>query len=242
MTYCLGLRLDAGLVMLADTRTHAGVDNVARYTKLFTWQEPGIGAVGVCTAGNLSLTQSVVNLLDEGVASGGDRAPSVLAAASMVDVAEIVADALRRVSAKHGPALATAGVAGTASLLVGGEVGTGPHRLFHVYEAGNFIETDADTPYFQIGEFKYGKPILDRAVRVDTSIAEALKAAFLSMDSTIRSNLSVGMPLDLAVVQAGERRFATRRRVEEGDPRYTAISRAWSKGLADLLRRMPEVG
>jgi putative proteasome-type protease len=242
MTYCLGLRLDAGIVMLSDTRTHAGVDHVARYTKLFTWEAPGTAAVCLCTAGNLSLTQSVVNLLGEGVASGGDRGPSVLAAPSMFEVAEIVGEALRKVSAKHGPALATAGVAGTASLLVGGEVGDGPHRLFHVYEAGNFIETDANTPFFQIGEFKYGKPILDRAVRTGTSIGEALKAAFLSMDSTIRSNLSVGMPLDLAVIPAGERRFATRRRVEEGDGHFVAISKAWSGGLAELLRAMPEVG
>lgn len=242
MTYCLGLRLDAGLVMLADTRTHAGVDNVARYTKLFAWERPGEAAVCVCTAGNLSITQSVVNALADGVETEGDSWPSVLAAPSMTGVAQIVGDTLRTVSKKHGAALATAGVANTASLLVGGEVAGGPHRLFHVYDVGNFIETDVDTPFFQIGEFKYGKPILDRAVGSSTTIAQALKAAFLSMDSTIRSNLSVGLPLDLAVIPKGERRLAIRRRVREDDAAYVAISKAWSQGLARLLAEMPEVG
>jgi putative proteasome-type protease len=155
-------------------------------------------------------------------------------------VAQIVGDALRRELAKHGEALSTAGVAASASILVGGEVGEGPHRLFHVYEAGNFIEAETDTPFFQIGESKYGKPILDRIVTRATPISSALKAAVLSMDSTIRSNLSVGLPLDLAVVERGARRFTLRRRVDESDASYSAISKAWSHGIAELLERMPE--
>ena len=241
MTYGLGIRLDAGLVLIADTRTHAGVDNVARYRKLFTWERAGEAAVGICTAGNLSLTQGVVNAIEEGVASGGERAPSILDAPSMFDVAERVGAALREQSAKHQAALSTAGVAASASILVGGEVGEGGHRLFQVYDAGNFIEAEADTPFFQIGELKYGKPILDRVVRRSTPIAAALKAGFLSMESTTRSNLSVGLPLDVAVIPAGERRFSIRRRVEETDPAWTAIRDAWSKGIVELLDRMPAV-
>jgi putative proteasome-type protease len=241
MTYCLGIRLDAGLVLIADTRTHAGVDNVARYRKLFGWERPGTAAVGLCTAGNLSITQGVLNLVEAGIASGGETAPSILDAPSMFAVAEIVGEALRHESAKHNAALSTAGVAASASILVGGEVGDGPPRLFLVYEAGNFIEAEADTPFFQIGELKYGKPILDRVVSATTPIATALKVGFLSMESTTRSNLSVGLPLDVAVIHRGERRFALRRRVEESDPSWTRISEAWSRGIIDLIDRMPEV-
>lgn len=241
MTYCLGIRLDAGIVLMADTRTHAGVDNVARYRKLFAWERPGEAAVGLCTAGNLSLTQGVVNAVEEGVRSGGETAPSILDAPSMLAVAELVGEALRRESAKHGAALATAGVAASASILVGGEVGGDGRRLFQVYEAGNVIEAEADTPYFQIGELKYGKPILDRVVTVTTPIATALKAGFISMESTMRSNLSVGLPLDVAVVPTAERRFSLRRRFEDTDRSWKALSEAWSRGIVDLLDRMPEV-
>jgi len=241
MTYCLGLRLDAGIVLMADTRTHAGVDNVARYRKLFTWERPGAAAVGLCTAGNLSLTQGVINAVEEGVASAGERAPSVLDAPSMFAVAQLVGDTLRQVSAKYGAALSSAGVAASASILVGGEVGDGGPGLFLVYDAGNFIEAEADTPYFQIGELKYGKPILDRVVTVGTPIPTALKAGFISMASTMRSNLSVGLPLDVAVVPTAERRFALRRRFEDSDPGWKALSEAWSRGIVDLLDRMPEV-
>lgn len=241
MTYCLGIRLDAGIVLMADTRTHAGVDNVARYRKLFAWQRPGEAAVGLCTAGNLSLTQGVVNAVEEGVRSGGETAPSILDAPSMFAVAELVGETLRRESAKHGAALATAGVAASASILVGGEVADGRCRLFQVYEAGNVIEAEADTPYFQIGELKYGKPILDRVVTVATPIATALKAGFISMESTTRSNLSVGLPLDVAVVPTAERRFSLRRRFEDTDRSWKALSEAWSRGIVELLDRMPEV-
>jgi len=241
MTYCLGMRLDAGLVLMADTRTHAGVDNVARYRKLFGWVRPGTAAVAMCTAGNLSLTQGVVNAIDERVAGAEGSGGSILEAPSMFAVAERVGEALRRESEKHGAALATAGVAAAASILVAGEVGDDRCRLFHVYEAGNFIEAENDTPFFQIGELKYGKPILDRVVTPSTPIATALKAGFISMESTTRSNLSVGLPLDVAVIPTGERRFAVRRRVEDTDPSWTALREAWSRGIVDLLERMPEV-
>jgi putative proteasome-type protease len=242
MTYGLGIRLDAGLVLMADTRTHAGVDNVARYRKLFAWERPGRAAVGICTAGNLSLTQGVVNAIEEGIESHGEAAPSILDAASMFAVAELVGEALRRECAKHGAALSTKGVAASASILVGGEVGDRGCRLFQVYDAGNFIEAEADTPFFQIGELKYGKPILDRVVRVTTPIHTALKAGLLSMESTTRSNLSVGLPLDVAVIPAGERRFSVRRRVEETDPHWIALKQAWSRGIVELLDSMPEAG
>jgi putative proteasome-type protease len=242
MTYCLGIRVDEGLVMLADTRTNAGVDHIARYGKMFTWERPGEWAVCICTAGNLSITQGVVNALNEGVASGGRLCPSLFDASGMYAVAELVGEQMRRLEALHGPTLARAGVSAGASMLIAGQKAGERHRLFQLYDAGNFIEADEDTPYLQIGEFKYGKPILDRVLTHASEIPDAMKAAFLSMDSTIRSNLSVAAPLDLAVIRADALAFETRRRVWEDDPGLVAISKGWSRALFEAFRALPPVG
>jgi putative proteasome-type protease len=241
MTYCLGIRLDEGVVMLSDTRTNAGIDHIARYGKMFAWEKPGEWIICLCSAGNLSITQGVVHALNAGVASDGEAYPSLFLQPSMYAVAELVGDQMRRMGVQHGGALASAGVSAAASMLVAGQRRGGRHRLFMVYDAGNFIEADEDTPYLQIGDFKYGKPILDRVLTHASTIPDAMKAAFLSMDSTIRSNLSVAPPLDLAVIRADTLQFETRRRVWEDDPGYVAISKGWSRALLDAFRALPTV-
>ena len=243
MTYCVGLRLDAGLVMLSDTRTNAGLDNISRFAKMFHWEVPGERALVLMSAGNLSITQGAVTDLEQAIdaARAGEDVESVLTCGSMFRAAQLAGEAMARQQHRYRERLESQGAAADASLILGGQRAGGAHRLFLIYSAGNFIEATADTPFFQIGEHKYGKPILDRVITPATPIPTALKAAFVSMDSTLRSNLSVGMPLDLAVVRAGEMRLASRRRVEADDPDFARISGAWSEALRDAFSRVPEV-
>ncbi|MEM6488055.1 MAG: peptidase [Pseudomonadota bacterium] len=244
MTYCVALKLDAGLVCLADTRTNAGVDNVSRYGKMFTWTRPGERAICLMTAGNLSITQGVVTAIDTALkrrAAGEDDVDTVLSVESLYGVAELVGGHMAAMQDKYRDALAGQGQAADAAILLAGQRRGGDHRLFMIYSPGNFIEATAETPYFQIGEHKYGKPILDRVITPSTPIARALKAVYVSMDSTLRSNLSVGMPLDLAVLRAGEHSFALRRRIEEGDPEFTDISERWSRALTEAFGSIPDI-
>jgi len=248
MTYCVGLRLDDGLVLLSDTRTNAGVDNIARFAKMFVWEVPGGRALCLRTAGNLWITQGVVTALDKRIeraaAAGSDEASieTVLNAESMYRVAEIVGETMQALQARYRDQMEAQGTPADASIIVAGQRRGGGHRLFMIYTAGNFIEATPDTPFFQIGEHKYGKPILDRVISPATPIATALKAAFVSMDSTLRSNLSVGMPLDLAVIRAGALRFEQRRRIEAEDADFVEISGRWSAALRDAFDSLPEIG
>jgi len=244
MTYCMALNVKAGLVMLSDTRTNAGVDNISRFRKMFTRENPGERAVCLMTAGNLSLTQGVIAQIDEDIerAGAGDEDETILNAPSMYRIAEIVGDHLRSMQSRHREALLGQGAGVDASILVGGQRAGGRHRLFMVYSAGNFIESTDDTPYLQIGEHKYGKPILDRVITPDTPLRRCLKAAFVSMDSTLRSNLSVGMPLDLAAIRAGEFRFHIHRRIEADDEEFSQISHLWSDALRTAFASLPEIG
>jgi len=243
MTYCMALNVKAGLVMLADTRTNAGVDNISRFRKMFTWEVPGERAVCLMTAGNLSLTQGVVNRIDEAIerVESGAEEETILNAPSMFRIAEIVGEHLRDMQDRHREALLQQGTGADATILVAGQRKGGRHRLFMVYSAGNFIESTDDTPYLQIGEHKYGKPILDRVITPDTPLRRCLKAAFVSMDSTLRSNLSVGMPLDLAAIRTDEFRFAIHRRIEAEDEEFSDISRGWSDALREAFASIPEV-
>lgn len=244
MTYCVGVRLSGGIVMLADTRTNAGMDNIARYRKMFTWEQPGDRVIAMMTAGNLSITQGVVTRLNDAIrrAEGGEEIETILNAESMFRIAEIVGAALLRQQDIYRDSLQAQGAAASASIIVAGQRKDGRHRLFLVYSAGNFIEATEDTPFFQIGEHKYGKPILDRVITTSTLLEEALKAVFVSMDSTLRSNLSVGMPLDLAVIRTDALRFETQRRIEINDPEFTSISQRWSNALRRAFRSLPNVG
>lgn len=238
MTYCVALKLREGLVFLADTRTNAGVDNVSRVKKLFTWQAPGERAIAMMTAGNLGITQAVVSELNEAIERNEAGVPNLYTASSMFDVAQLVGDTMRRVQQRYSEGLAARGVDAGASIIVGGQRAGGAPRLFLVYAAGNFIEAVDDSPYFQIGEHKYGKPIIDRVITPETEMQDGVICALLSMDSTIRSNLSVGMPLDLAILKTDVLTFDQQRRIEAEDPAFRAFSEQWSHELRDAFAVM----
>jgi putative proteasome-type protease len=241
MTYCVGLLLEAGLVMLSDTRTNAGLDNISIYRKMFVFEDPGERVITIMTAGSLSITQTVMAKLQHEIESS-EATPetSIMLAETMLDVAEVIGQTLSDVSVDIGEKMTRMdSKAPSAVLIVGGQRKGGAMRLFLIYPEGNFIEATEDTPYFQIGEHKYGKPILDRVVNVNTSIEEGRKCALLSMDSTLRSNLSVGMPLDLLTIRRDAYRVSSRERIEAGDPTFGAMSDAWSRALRDAFLNMP---
>ncbi|MDE3239100.1 MAG: proteasome-type protease [Paracoccaceae bacterium] len=236
MTYCVGLLLTRGMVLLSDTRTNAGLDNISTYRKMFTFEDPGERVIVVLTAGSLSVTQTTMARLTEAIESP-EATPetSIMQAATMLKVAEIIGDTLAVTRAEIDDKLAAGQASATASMIVAGQRRGGTMRMFLIYPEGNFIEATEDTPFLQIGEHKYGKPILDRVVTPETSLEEAQKAVLLSMDSTLRSNLSVGMPLDLAVIEADTMRITSRRRIEAGDAGFAAMSQAWSQALRDAF-------
>ncbi|MEM6850624.1 MAG: peptidase [Pseudomonadota bacterium] len=236
MTYCVALKLNEGLVLLSDTRTNAGIDNVSKYRKMFNWAVPGERAIALMTSGNLSVTQAVISQLQESIDNAAEGVETILTAPSMFRVAELVGDAMRNVQVRYGPALTAANA--SASIILAGQIKSRSLRLFMVYSAGNFIEATDDTNYLQIGEIKYGKPILDRVVTPETSIEDGLIAVFLSMDSTMKSNMSVGMPLDVAVILADTCAFEQYRRIEADDPKFIELSTEWSEALRDSFVKM----
>lgn len=233
MTYCVGLLLNDGMVLLSDTRTNAGLDNISTYRKMFHFQDPGERVITLMTAGSLSVTQTTIARLREAIEHPEATAEtSILLAPSMLKVAEIVGNMLAVVRAEIDHKL-SAMQGASASMILAGQCKGGAMRLFLIYPEGNFIEATEDTPFLQIGEHKYGKPILDRMVRPATSLADAQKAVLLSMDSTLRSNLSVGMPLDLCVIERDACRVSFTRRIEPGDSQFRAMSDAWSRALRE---------
>ncbi|QFS82616.1 Proteasome subunit [Roseivivax sp. THAF40] len=241
MTYCVGLLLDEGMVLLSDTRTNAGLDNISTYRKMFTFEAPGERVIAIMTAGSLSVTQTTIARLTEAIDSG-DEKRSIMTAHSMLAVAQIVGDTLGAVSQEiRGKIQQQEKVSTSASLILAGQRADGPMRLFLIYSQGNFIEATAETPYLQIGEHKYGKPILDRVIEPSTSLADAEKAVLLSMDSTLRSNLSVGMPLDLVVIENHGLRVARSRRIEADDAGFQAMSQAWSEALREAFQEIEPV-
>ncbi|MBI1392631.1 MAG: peptidase [Alphaproteobacteria bacterium] len=245
MTYCVAIRLRAGLVLLSDTRTNAGVDNISRFRKMFTWSVPGDRVIAMMTAGNLAVTQSVISNLQDALDDPDWQGETVLNAPSLYRVAEMVGERMQNAIGKWGPGLSAEGESGASTMIVAGQRVGGQPRLFMVYSAGNFIEATEDTPFFQLGEFKYGKPIIDRVINYDSTLEDGLTACLLSMDSTIRSNLSVGMPLDLAMIPTDAFSFAEHRRIDADDQNYHAMSEAWSAALRDgfiKLREAPKWG
>ncbi len=238
MTYCVGLLLEAGIVMLSDTRTNAGFDNIACFRKMFVFEASGERVITILTAGNLSVTQTVIAKLRHEIARD-DPETSIMHAGSMLRVAEIVGRTLNEVYVDVDKRMTHSDVSASASMLLGGQRLGGQLRLFLIYREGNFIEATDDTPYLQIGEHKYGKPILDRVVQPSTPLEDGRKAVLISMDSTLRSNLSVGMPLDVLTIRRNEYRVATRERIEAGDPTFVALSEAWSKALRDGFHNLP---
>ncbi len=238
MTYCVGLLLDAGIVCLSDTRTNAGLDNISTYRKMFSFEDPGERVIVIMTAGSLSVSQTTMAQLREAIeAPDATEETSIMLAPTMLQVAAIVGNTLAAVREEIDHKL-SASQGASASMIVAGQRKGGAMRLFLIYPEGNFIESTEDTPFLQIGEHKYGKPILDRVVRLETSLADAQKAVLLSMDSTLRSNLSVGMPLDLCVIERDACRVTHKRRIEAGDPQFRAMSEAWSAALRDGFARI----
>ncbi|MBL3571023.1 peptidase [Rhodovulum sulfidophilum] len=240
MTYCVGLMLERGLVMMSDTRTNAGVDNISTFRKMFTWEKPGDRALVLMTAGNLATTQSVVSILDERTKAHGERDPSLFEAPSMFQAARLVARTLKDVIAAHADVGQRADAAFNATLILGGQIKGGAPRLFLIYPEGNFIEAGEDTPFFQIGETKYGRPILVRAYDPAMSFEKAVKLMLVSFDSTLKANLSVGMPFDLQVYEADSLQLGRRIRIRANDPYFEQISTGWGEELKAALDSLPD--
>jgi len=240
MTYCVGLKLNHGLVFMSDTRTNAGVDNVSRFRKMHTWEKPGDRVITLLSAGNLATTQAVVSLIEEHTRPAGERHPGIMEVPSMFSAAQLVGETVRQVirTASSG------GLQGEstfgATFILGGQVAGGQMRLFLIYPEGNFIEATEDNPFFQIGEHKYGRPILVRAYDPDMSFEKAAKLLILSFDSTLKSNLSVGLPLDMqfytrdSLVRGYEKRFT------DSDPYYRQIAEGWSDALRLAFDSLPD--
>lgn len=237
MTYCIGMNLDAGLVFLSDARTNAGVDDLRSAGKMRTFGNDGERLLVTLSAGNLSLTQNVLNLLDQRARHEPDR-PGLHNARSMVDVAQLVGDCMREVRARDEAYLRARDIDPTGSFIVGGQIAGEAPRLFLVYSEGNFIESTPETPYFQTGETRFGKPIIDRVIVPGTSLHEASKCALVSMDSTMRANLSVGPPLDLLVYRRDSLGGPIQRRLEETDPYLMTLQRQWNDALRIALNAL----
>jgi putative proteasome-type protease len=232
MTYCCGILVRDGLVMIADTRTNAGLDNVSTFRKLHVYSEPGERVMALASSGNLSLSQTVRSMLTEGIENTETgEMETLMNAPTMFKAAQRIGKAVRIVQGIDGKALAEAAVDHDVAFLFGGQVKGGKLRMFMIYSAGNFIECTTDTPYLQIGEHKYGKPVLDRAISYDTDLYDALKIGLISMDSTMRSNLGVGMPIDLMVARRDACDPEVSYRIEPGEPYFQDLRERWSGAL-----------
>lgn len=240
MTYAVAMRLERGLVFAADTRTNAGVDNIAQYRKLHSWRQPGERVLVLLTAGNLAVTQSVVSLLNEQLAKNEPDTTHLYNAPNMYRAARVVGDAVREARRIDGPALEATKLGFSASIILGGQIGTERPRLFQIYSEGNFIEATDDTPFLQVGEHKYGKPILDRVARADMRLGEAAKLMLLSFDSTLRSNLSVGMPIDILVYERDSLDVRREKRIYADDEYFKNLSSAWSEALRTAFSKIDE--
>jgi putative proteasome-type protease len=240
MTYCIGVMLEKGMIFASDSRTNAGLDNFAKFCKMTVYERRGDRVIVLLSSGNLAGTQAVIGVLNRRC-DAGDGTSNLWTARTMFDVAMLVADAMRDIERRDGEYLAESDVGFNASFIVGGQIDGEPQRLFRIYAEGNFIEAGLDTPYFQTGETKYGKPIIDRVITRDTPLAEATKCVLVSFDSTMRSNLSVGMPIDLICYERDSLEVRRRRRFDVGDPYFTALSDEWSEGTRQVFRHLPEL-
>lgn len=237
MTYCVALKLNAGIVFASDSRTNAGVDQIASFKKMRTFVTPGDRAIVILSSGNLSITQNAINLLEQQGRHPENR--NIWNVESMFDVAQLLGDCLRAVRQHDGAYLAQSNVDASASFIVGGQIRGERTRLCLVYAEGNFIEAGEETPFFQIGETKYGKPILDRVIRPDSPLHEAIKCVLVSFDSTMRSNLSVGLPIDLACYGESSFQLGLVQHITEDDPYFSQISKRWSEGLRNVFASLP---
>ena len=240
MTYCCGILVREGLVMIADTRTNAGLDNVSTFRKLHVFKQPGERIMAIASSGNLSISQSVVSMLREGVENKATgEMETLMNAPTMFQAAQRIGRVLRELQIEEGPVLESAEVRFDVSFLFGGQIKGEKLRLFMVYSAGNFIECTTDTPYLQIGEHKYGKPVLDRAITYETELYDSLKLALISMDSTMRSNLGVGMPIDILVARPDVCDAEVSYRIEPGEPYFHSLREHWSEALREAHMAIP---
>jgi putative proteasome-type protease len=237
MTYCVGLLVDTGLVMLSDSRTNAGVDHINTFRKMTTFEHAPDRVLVLLSAGNLGITQAVVNLLN--LVEDPEQPTRFLSASNMFNAARVVGDALRIIHQRDGVDLKEHGYEFNGTFILGGQIQGEEPRLFHIYSAGNFIEASIDTPYFQIGESKYGKPIIDRVITHGSSLAQAAKCALVSMDSTIRSNLSVGPPLDLAIIKRDQFKVATHISIDMDNDYFKMIRERWGLALREVFGELP---
>ena len=246
MTYCVAMRLHAGLVFLSDSRTNAGIDNVGTFRKMYAFENPGERVMVLMTSGNLSLSQAIRQMISEHVNADGK---TIWTVSSMFEAAQIVGEAIRLVYARDAKALEEFGIDFNVRMIFGGQIGKEGCRLFQVYSAGNFIESHDENPYFQIGESKYGKPIIDRVITPSSSLEEAAKCALISMDSTLRSNVSVGLPLDLLVYETGSLAITHFVNITEKNRYFQMIRGIWGEqlklifeGIEDPVWNAPDAG
>jgi putative proteasome-type protease len=239
VTYCVAMLLDSGLVFLSDSRTSAGVDQINTFRKTTVFERPGDRVIVMLTAGNLAISQGVLNLLAERLAAQDPKTRSLHNCPNMFEAARCIGAALREMHTRDGDAMKAQGVEFNANFIVGGQIRGESPRLFHVYAAGNFIEATPDTTYFQVGESKYGKPIIDRVTRRSMPLSEAAKCALISMDSTIRSNLTVGLPLDLVIVRRDEYRVASHVDIGPDNQYFQMIRGAWGEALREAFSELP---
>jgi putative proteasome-type protease len=238
MTYCVGMLVDAGLVMLSDSRTNAGVDQINTFRKMTIFQRADERVLVLMSAGNLAITQAVSNILKD-TPVGSKEPARIYQATNMFNAARVVGDALREIHERDAESLNAQGFDFNGTFILGGQIKGEEPRLFHIYSAGNFIESSLDTPYFQIGESKYGKPIIDRVISRGSSLAQAAKCALVSMDSTIRSNLSVGPPLDLGIIRRDEFKLATHISIDMDNEYFTMIRTRWGVALEEVFNELP---
>lgn len=239
MTYCIGMNLEQGLLFASDSRTNAGLDDVRRTSKMRVFAQPGERLIVTLSSGNLSLTQNALNLLEHRAQHAPEH-PGLYNASSMFEVATLVGDALREIRKRDEPYLRSSGIDPSGSFIVGGQIRGEAPRLFLVYSEGNFIESSPDSPWFQSGEIKFGKPILDRVVNSQTSLTEASKCVLVSFDSTMRSNLSVGPPLDLLVYRRDSLVIGQQQRLGDNDAYLNLIRQQWNESLQQALRALPD--
>jgi putative proteasome-type protease len=240
MTYCIGVMLDKGMIFASDSRTNAGMDSIAKFCKMTVFERRGDRVIVLLSSGNLAGTQAVIGTLNQRCDSGAAMA-NLWSARTMFEVAMLVADAMRDIERRDAEYLQESDVGFNASFIVGGQIAGEPIRLFRIYAEGNFIEAGLDTPYFQTGETKYGKPIIERVITRATPLADAAKCVLVSFDSTMRSNLSVGMPIDLICYERDSLEVTKRRRFDDGDAYFTALSNEWGEGTRQVFRQLPEL-
>jgi putative proteasome-type protease len=236
MTYCIGIKLSAGLVFVSDSRTNAGLDQISTFRKMIVYERPGDRFMVLLSSGNLSISQSVREILQVETLVGSHGEPlTIWNATSMFDAARVLGAAMRRVYDQDGPAMRQAGLDFNATMIFGGQIAGEAMRLFLVYSAGNFIEATRETCFFQLGESKYGKPVLDRMLTPQTPLEQAAKCALVSVDSTLKSNLSVGLPIDLVVYKEGVLSSEDIVCIDEQNPYFAMIRSDWGQRLRDVF-------